>query len=165
MIWVVRGVLFLIAVVGVVAIVGWLLPVNHEASRSADFTKPPGDVYALVANVRDYAAWWPDIKRIEMLADDANRTTFREHLKDGPIVMTVVSRTPPSQFVTKIDDPSQPFGGTWTFAIDATTTGARLTITERGEIYNPIFRALARFAFGYTGTMDSYLAAAQRRLG
>ncbi len=34
---------------------------------------------------------------------------------------------------------------------------AELTITERGEIYNPIFRVFARFVFGYTATMETYL--------
>jgi Polyketide cyclase / dehydrase and lipid transport len=101
-IWAARLIVFLIAVVGVVALVGWMLPVTHEATRSAEFTAPATEVYALVSNVRDYAAWWPDIQRIDMLVDEPGRTVFREHLSDGPLTMTVVSRTPPSQFVTKI---------------------------------------------------------------
>ena len=39
-----------------------------------------------------------------------------------------------------------------------------MTITERGEIYNVIFRALSKFVFGYTSTMESCLAAAQKKL-
>ena len=162
--WLIRLVGALAAAIGLVAAVGWMLPVNHEAARSADFPKPAEDVYALVSNVRDYPAWWPDISRVDMLADDPGKTTFREHMSDGPIVMTVIERNSPARFVTKIDDPDQPFGGTWTFAISPTPAGSRLTITERGEIYNPIFRALARFVFGYTGTMESFLSAAQLRL-
>jgi hypothetical protein len=38
-------------------------------------------------------------------------------------------------------------------------TGTRVTITERGEIYNPIFRFVARFFLGYTATMDATLRA------
>ena len=79
--------------------------------------------------------------------------------------MSVVEQSPPSRFVTKIDDPGQPFGGTWTFEIVPVNEGrTRLTITERGEIYNPVFRALARFVFGYTGTMESFLKAAAQNL-
>ena len=33
-----------------------------------------------------------------------------------------------------------------------------MTITERGEIRNPIFRAVARFVFGYGATMETFLA-------
>jgi hypothetical protein len=40
--------------------------------------------------------------------------------------------------VTKIDEPEAPFGGTSTMEIVSTANGSRLTITERGEIYNPI---------------------------
>ena len=163
--WVYRilGALILIAVL--IAVVGWLLPVKHEASRSAEFARTPDDVYALISDYKNYAAWWPDISRIEVLAEGPDKATFREHLSDGPIVMSVVEQSPPSRFVTKIDDPSQPFGGTWTFEIVPAKEGrTRLTITERGEIYNPIFRALARFVFGYTSTLDSFLASAQRAL-
>ena len=39
--WIVWTIVVLIAIVGVVAIVGWLLPVKHEASRSAHFNQPP----------------------------------------------------------------------------------------------------------------------------
>jgi hypothetical protein len=54
--WLIRTVGGLVVAIGLVAAVGWMLPVNHEAARSADFPKPAEDVYALVSNVRDYAA-------------------------------------------------------------------------------------------------------------
>ena len=46
-----------------------------------------------------------------------------------------------------------------------TPKGSRLTITERGEIYNPIFRTLARFVFGYSSTLESCLKAVEKKLG
>ena len=39
-----------------------------------------------------------------------------------------------------------------------------MRITEDGEIYNPIFRVMARFVFGYEGTIAAYLASLQRHL-
>jgi hypothetical protein len=75
----------------------------------------------------------------------------------------IVEAVPPSKFVTRIVGESA-FGGTWTWAIDKTPTGSRATIIERGEIYNPIFRTLATYVFGLTSTMESCLAAAQRKL-
>jgi ribosome-associated toxin RatA of RatAB toxin-antitoxin module len=163
--WLLRIVVSVAALAGVVAAVGWMLPVDHQASRSAEFQRPPADVYALVADVRAYPQWWPEISRVEVMAESEGRLTFREHMSTGPVVMTVRDATPPSTFVTVIDDPDQPFGGSWTFEIAPTASGgSRLTITERGEIYNPIFRALARFVFGYTSTMESFLAAAANKL-
>ena len=48
---------------------------------------------------------------------------------------------------------SQPVGNTYC----ASGSGTRVSITERGEVYNPIFRFLSRFVFGHTGTMETYL--------
>lgn len=142
--WIVWTVLALVIAVAAIACVGYLLPQNHEASRSTEFPRPPADVYAIVADIDHYQQWWTDMEKVEVM---------------------VIERSPPSRFATKIADPNQPFGGTWTYDIVPAGEGrSRLTITERGEIYNPIFRALARFVFGYNGTMDSCLAALQRKL-
>ena len=131
----------MIAIVGVIALVGYFLPVSHEASRSAEFNTPPEAVYALISDLEGYSAWWP-----------GNSTTVE-----------VVESVGPSRFTTRIVGETD-FGGTWTMEIVPTPQGSRLTITERGEIYNPIFRALAKFVFGYTSTMESCLAAAAKRL-
>ena len=155
--WIILTAAVLVALVGSVAVVGWLLPVRHEASRSAHFNRPPEQIYAVVSDVANYASWFEGVNRIEMLESPNGRIRFREHLSDGPIVMEVIETRPPSRFVTAIADPDQPFGGTWTFDITPESGGARLTITERGEIYNPIFRFMAKFVFGYTSTMEGFL--------
>ena len=139
--WIVRSLAAVFAVVGAIAIVGYFLPVDHRASRSAEFGKPPEIVYALISDVMNYSSWWPD----------------------NEVNVEVVEAVPPSRFVTRIVGESA-FGGTWTWDIEKTAAGSRATITERGEIYNPIFRSLAHFVFGYTSTMESCLAAAQKRL-
>ena len=66
--------------------------------------------------------------------------------------------------VTRIADPHLPFGGTWTYEIAPTATGSSLTITENGEIYNPVFRFIARYIQGYTATIDNYLKALRAKL-
>ena len=137
-IWIVVS---LIAVVGAIAVIGFFLPVGHEASRSADFNKPPEQVFALLANPATYQQWW-----------------------DGATVRSeVVESVPPSKIVTRVVGETQ-FGGTWTIQIDPTPSGSRVTITERGEIYNVVFRALAKFVFGYASTMESCLEAARKKL-
>ena len=161
--WVIWTAVALAAVIAVVVIVGWLLPVKHEASRSVHFNQPPEKVFAAVSDVAGYAAWFEGVSRIEMLESSSGRIRFREHMNSGPIVMEVAEASPPSRFVTAIADPDQPFGGTWTFEIAPEPGGSRLTITERGEIYNPVFRFMARFVFGYTSTMESYLRSLTRK--
>lgn len=161
--WLIWSVVAVVAIAGVVVIVGWLLPAKHEASRSAQFKQPPHDLYAAVSDVGGYATWFEGVSRIEMLDSANGRIRFREHTNSGPIVMEVTEASPPSRFVTAIADPDQPFGGTWTFEITPEQGGSRVTITERGEIYNPIFRFMARFIFGYTSTMEGYLRSLARK--
>ena len=130
-----------IAIVGVIAVIGYFLPVSHEASRSAEFNRSPQEVFALMSDVPNYQQWWPE----------------------SEAKVAVVESNPPTRFVTKIVDETA-FGGTWTMEIVPTPSGSRLTITERGEVYNVIFRTLSKFVFGYTGTMESCLSAAQKKL-
>ncbi len=66
--------------------------------------------------------------------------------------------------MTRIADPDLPFGGTWTFELAPEAGGTRLTITERGEIRNPIFRTMSRFVFGYGATMETFLAELRARV-
>ena len=42
-------------------------------------------------------------------------------------------------------------------------SGSLVRITEDGEIYNPLFRFMARFIFGHEGTIASYLLDLDKR--
>jgi hypothetical protein len=64
----------------------------------------------------------------------------------------------------RIADPDLPFGGTWTYDITPDADGSRLKITEHGEVYNPIFRFMARCVFGHERTMKAYLSALEKKL-
>lgn len=140
--WMLYALLLFAGLAGAIAVVGYVLPVNHELSRSAEFDEPADVVYALVSDLENYPTWWPE----------------------NEVRVEIVEAVPPRKFVTKIVGESA-FGGTWTMEVAPTSTGSRLTITERGEIYNPVFRTLAKFVFGHASTMESCLAAAQKRLG
>jgi uncharacterized protein YndB with AHSA1/START domain len=151
----------LVALVATVWGIGATLPVAHVASGTRTFEQPAEDVYRLVSSVEEYPRWWKDVERVEVLERESDgRVTFRQHAADGPITMQVVEQQPPTRFVTRIADPDQPFGGTWTFDIAADGPRSRLTITERGEVYNPLFRFLSRFVFGHTATIERFLDAA-----
>ncbi len=36
-------------------------------------------------------------------------------------------------------------------------TGSRITVTELGEVYHPMFRFMSRLVFGHTRSIDGYL--------
>ena len=148
----------------IMALVGWMLPKGHHASRTVTLAASPDTVYAVISEVGRYADWRSDVTLVELLPDEGRGLRFREHGGNGPIVFRVDHADPPRAFRVRIDDPGQPFGGTWTYALVPEETGTSLTITEDGEVYNPIFRVLSRFVFSQTATMDAYLAALHRHL-
>jgi polyketide cyclase/dehydrase/lipid transport protein len=147
----------------IVALIGSRLPKAHHAARSARFPVPPDALYAIINDVDRYPEWRKDVKRIERLPDRDGRPAWIEHGSHGAIPMRSERAEPPSLMVGRIGE-GLAFGGTWTFRIVPAAGGSELTVTEDGEIYNPIFRFLARFVFGYEATMKTYLAALQARV-
>ena len=163
--WLLVVALGLFGLVAALAIVGMLLPREHVASRSALYRQRPDAVFAVISDVARAAEWRKSLTAVEMLPPVEGRIRFREVSGGDSITMEIEMRQPVTRMVTRIADPDQPFGGTWTFELAPEGEGTRLAITERGEIDNPIFRVLARFVFGYTSTMDTYLTDLGAKLG
>ena len=112
---------------------GASLPVAHVAARTKRISARPEVVWKLINDPVATQGW------------------------GGSVKTEVVERDEPRLLTTKIVGQTA-FGGTWTFEIapeghDAST----VTITERGEVYNPLFRTVTRVT-GYTRTIDAYLA-------
>jgi hypothetical protein len=119
---------------------GKTLPVAHVATRSKRIPARPEIVWGLINDPVATKGWAGDTQT------------------------EVVERDEPRLLVTKIVGQTA-YGGTWTFEIapdgqDAST----VTITERGEVYNPVFRVLSRYLFGQTRSIDAYLAKLERAL-
>lgn len=157
--WVLGVVGVLVVLIVVVLVVGSLLPKSHVASRSARFAASPDTLWATLTNTRSFPTWRTGLERVETLPDENGQRGWREHGKDGVIPYRVVESVAPRRLVTRIADPKLPFGGTWTYELVPDGDGTRLTITERGEVYNPVFRFVSRFFMGYTSTMDGVLRA------
>jgi len=158
----VAGVIALLVLAAVVA--GSLLPETHRASRQATFQASPETVWALITNVEGFPSWRSDVTTVQRLPDRDGRPVWIEEGSNGRITLAVERSEAPRLLVTRIADPDLGFGGTWTYEISPAAGGSTLTITEDGVIYNPFFRVMARFVFGYESTMAAYLSAAEARL-
>jgi uncharacterized protein YndB with AHSA1/START domain len=154
----------LVAIVLVVVAVGFALPVEHRAEREAHYRRPPAEVFTVITDVKSFPLWRPSVKTVEQLPDSAGKKRFQEHGSDGSILFEVEQAIPNRRLVTRIADPSLPFGGTWTYELTPDAGGTRVRITEDGEVYNPIFRFVSRFVMGHTSTMDRYLGDLAKRL-
>lgn len=104
-------------------------------------------------------------KKIERLPDREGRAVWVEEGRSGRITLATERSEPPRLLVLAVADPDLPFGGTWTYEIAPAPGGSTLTITENGEIYNPLFRFMARYIFGYEGTISTYMAALEKHVG
>lgn len=146
-----------------VALIGAVLPKSHVASRSSRFKKPPQAIWEIITGPPD---WRPDIRAFEQLpARDGHRVWKEIDSHRQAIRYESVEEAPPARLVTRIADPELPFGGTWTHELTPYGDGCLLKITENGEIYNPIFRFVARFVLGYHGSIDAYMKALHAKLG
>jgi len=155
----------LLATLVLVVLVGYCLPKSHVAARAIVLRQNPVDVFALISNFKDGASWRSDVRAVEILPSASGRTRFREKGKNGAIAYEVINLNPPQRLVTQIADKNLPFGGTWTFDVLPTAEGTRLNITERGEVYNPVFRIVSRFILGHSRTLDTYLRNVSRKFG
>ena len=156
-----RWIAWIVAAIAIIAvvvvIVGYSLPKGHTATRTTKLPLPPDAVYALLSDVDRYPTWRPGVKSLQRQPDREGRPAWIEEVSGMKIPLYFERTDRPSLLVARIADPSLPFGGTWTYRIAAAATGSEVTITEDGEVYNPFFRFMSRFVFGYYATLDEFV--------
>jgi hypothetical protein len=133
-VWVVVGILL---VVGLMFLVGSLLPREHVASESRIFNASADKLFDLMISLQD----------------------------ESEVKTRVIEEVRPTKRVTEvIEEPGAAFGGTWTLVLEPIANDTRLTITENGRVYNPLFRFLSQFAFGHHATIRQFMKDLESRL-
>jgi hypothetical protein len=160
--WILAIVAELAVVLAAVALIGAALPRAHRATRRARFRQKPDTIYAVLAGPPD---WRDDVSEFGNLPDQDGRKRFWELSQGRRIAYELVEDVPPLRRVTRIADQGLPFGGAWTIEIAPQGQGAAVRITEEGEIYNVIFRFMARFVFGYARSIEGYLRSLGKKFG
>jgi len=155
----------LFAILLVIVAVGFALPVKHRAIREARYDRSQSEIFALITDVKNFPSWRSSVTSVEILPDSGGRRRFRETGSDGVILYEVEQSVPDQRLVTRIADPSLPFGGRWTYELIPRGNSTTLRITEDGEVYNPVFRFVSRFVMGHTRTLDTYLLDLARHFG
>ena len=162
-IWITLAVLT--AIILFVVIVGALLPVNHSAARRIRLAQSAAAVFAALTDTAAQPQWRKDLKSVELLPPRDGKRCYREVSGFGPMDLLVEHEEPGKKLITRIVTDGSPFGGTWTFKLTPQGTGTEIAITENGEVYNVIFRALSRFVFGHATHVESYLKALAVKFG
>ncbi len=110
--------------------IGLFMSRDHSASGSAEYTAQPDLLFAAAVVLQN----------------------------ESDIKTRVVEETPGVRRVSEIiEEPGAAFGGRWTLDFEPCPGGTRLTITEDGHVYNPLFRFLGRFTFSHKPTLNQFL--------
>jgi hypothetical protein len=156
--WIIVIIAGLALVVLLVVVIGALLPKAHSVSCTVRIALPPDALYAVLAGVGQYQSWRHEVKTLQRLPDKNGMPVWIEETGGMKIPMRFERMERPSLLVARIDTDELPFSGSWTYRIVPAGSGAAdLTITEDGEVRNPIFRFMSRFVFGHYATMDAFL--------
>jgi hypothetical protein len=70
--------------------------------------------------------------------------------------LKIITRDAGLRLVTQIEGQNLPFGGGWEFRLKNNGDSTSVTITENGEVYNPLFRFVSKFIMGHNATLKKY---------
>ena len=171
---------FIVMLFGTMSLVfigGFMLPVEHVASKTVRLDQAPERVWQALEALPPAPTWRPWVAGVRRLSkpvgsrtpareSDAyphwvffNRRELHDHHPE------TLEYSTPRRVVLKdysfssgeVSFPkSDTFTGTWTVEVMPASGGSILTITERAEIYSPLFRFFAR-CLGYTWNMSNYV--------
>jgi hypothetical protein len=161
--WLIMVGAVLAVAVAAVVIIGALLPKRHVVSRGTLIHQSPEAVFALISGP---PTWRPSVKSVAELPARNGHVCWSEEDKRGQkVTYERVELEPPRTMITRIADPDLPFGGTWKYDVEEVEGGSRVTITEDGEVYNPLFRFVSKFIMGHSATIDGYLKELGNKFG
>jgi hypothetical protein len=155
--WVLAAALLLAGLIGIVMVGGMLLPVAHVAAVRARVPAAPDDVFAVLTDVVSAPAWRSDVDSVTLLSGADEPLRWLESGSSGGIAYLREEAEAPRRLVARIDGTDQGFGGRWIWELTPADGATWVTITEEGEVYNPMFRFMARYVFGHHRTMEHYL--------
>lgn len=161
--WLLRIVITVALLIAAVLVIGLLIPREHSVTRSIHLDQPAEAVWAAITEYAAFPEWRSAVESVEPLP--GGRNGWIEHTDMGPLPLEVVSEDPPCELVIRIADDDLPFEGTWTYELEETAEGTRLTVREDGEVKNPVFRFMSKFIFGHAASMEHYLKDVGNKFG
>lgn len=128
--------------------------------------QPPDAIWQVITDFDAAPSWRPNVTRIEQLPARQSFPVWREHYQGGDtLTLATVESVAPARLVREIADPDLPFGGRWVHEIAPLDGGSRITITEHGDVPNPVFRVMSRLFMDQAATVDQYLLDLGKKFG
>ena len=159
--WFLRIAGVILGLIVIMFIMGSTLPEQHTAKVTATFSSTPEAVWRVLNDFSTWPSWRSDLKEVRRTGDQR----FTEINSDGDEVEYGVEESVPAQhMVTRIITPDLPYGGSWIYELSPAEGGCKLTITEKGEVYNPMFRFMSNYMFGHNATMETFLSDLRKKI-
>jgi hypothetical protein len=166
MVWIVLGVFLVGGLPLLVLVAGNRLPKEYNVARMAYFNRSPGEIWLIISDFAGQTSWRPDLRSVDRLPPRNGRDVWRETDSRGQVTTLItVERLPQRRLARRIADEDLPFGGGWAIEIGQFGEVTSLTVTETGEIENPLFRFMSRYIIGHASAADRYLTALGKKLG
>ncbi len=165
MYWILFVMSAMVAVVLAILVGGLVTPRKHVASRTITLRATQDLVWATVHDVARYGDWRHELEDASVIDTEQPQLRWRETSTRGSVTFGATVDDPPHRFAARMLDDDLPYSGEWTWQIDAEGDDTRVTITERGEVGNPIFRFIGAHIIGYTRSIDTYLNGLARHVG
>lgn len=159
--WILIVVVALVVIAALIYLLGSLLPVKHQSMIESDLSTDPDKLWKILTTPADYKNWRSGIKELEV-TDERHWSELNTHGDKVNYRADWIEVN--SKLTTHILNTNLPYGGHWEFSITKTNGGSHLRITENGEVYNPIFRFMSKYAFGHDATLRTYMADLQKKL-
>ncbi len=165
MYWILFVMAAIVAVVLSVLVGGLVTPRAHVATRTIVLRAAPALVWATVRDVERYNEWRHEIEDASVVDPEQPQVRWRETTTSGSVTFGVTVDEPPHRFAARILDEDLPYSGEWAWHVTPEGDGTRVTITERGEVSNLLFRFVGAHFIGYTKSIDGYLKGLALRVG
>lgn len=91
--------ILLVIAAGVMFLVGYRLPEDHETTREREYAHSPDRVFQVIASPAEYPRWRTGVQRVELLPDSGREKRFKEFAIDGDVVYAIESSVPNQRFV------------------------------------------------------------------
>jgi hypothetical protein len=162
---VVGGGVLLAVLAAVAALLGSRLPREHQASSTILVPASIEVVWPLVTDLEGQVAWNADIESVERAQLPDGRDLITQKTSFGDIPLVILESVEPTRFKTEIHGEAMGWGGTWTWTLEPTSSGTRVTILEEGFVDGVIMRFISVHMMGQHMAMDGSLVAIAAEAG
>jgi len=150
--WVIVGV---ICFIGLIYMIGLLLPKQRIVSRQSTYPVTPETLYNIVTNNDDWQ-YRTELKDLTIIQKNGKYEVWDEISKNGTIIRFTTKEKKKYSFYS-FDMESQIFSGYWTATFEAVGNKETLfTATEYISVKNPFIKTLSYLFFDIGKLMDNY---------